>query len=133
MALSIQAVVGTSLWGINMAAETLTLQFGTRRQVLSRRSQPIDVGEFSLHIQCPYQFTASGGAVADPKVFLTQRGPLQVLAVKEPSVGSFVLEMSGDAALVVSADAAPDEQWRLFRAGSGEPHLIFGGGLYHGE
>ena len=48
---------GLRMWGPARAADMLTLQFGETRTRLSPVSGRRDVGEYALHIQCPWRLT----------------------------------------------------------------------------
>jgi hypothetical protein len=56
---------------------------------------------------------------------------LPVVSVATNASGKLVLEFSNAVSLLVSPDVnASDEQWRLLKPGSDEPHLVFGAGGY---
>lgn len=116
-----------------MAAETVTLQFGPLRKVQSRGREG-EVGDYALHIQCAHAVNEQGRGVGDVRDVVGRLGPLPVVSVSADASGKLVLEFPNDVSLLVSPVAdASDEQWRLLKPGSDEPHLVYGGGRYYEE
>ena len=50
---------GLALWGPARAADMLTLQLGEARSINSLDGRLREVGEYALHIQCPWRFVES--------------------------------------------------------------------------
>ena len=53
-------LMGKQLWGWGRAADLISFQIGQERAVIDHRGQPKTVGEFALHIQCPWRITSNG-------------------------------------------------------------------------
>ena len=53
----IPLLAGKQLWGWGRAADLISFQIGTERMVVDGRGHPKTVGEFALHIQCPWRMT----------------------------------------------------------------------------
>jgi len=51
---ALSALIGLPLWGATRAPDTEMFQFGERQGRLSRTGTQVDVGEYALHIQCPW-------------------------------------------------------------------------------
>ncbi len=130
--MDIKILRGQSLWSVNRAADSLTLQFGQRRTITAHGHKK-DVGEYALHIQCSCDFTLHGSPMDDPKEFIRRSGPLHVNDVREVG-GNVTFEFAGGVNLRIIADgSSSEEQWRLFRPSTGEEHLVYGSGRYYRE
>lgn len=130
-------LVGLELWSVSRSLDLISLQFGAKRHVPTRRDPGREVGEYALHAECRHE-AFSNGNVVDLRLLVGSQGPLKVLSVREEPVGTLTLELNGDVVFRVIGDPATsgdedNEQWRLFTPGSSAPHLIFAGGRYRVE
>jgi hypothetical protein len=91
------------------------------------------VGEYALHLDCPWRLVGPTGLVvatdeSEPEL-LAQVGspPLVCAAVSGSDDGGATLQFLGGWLLVVEP-SYPDhlEYWRLFRPGREEPHVVVG-------
>ena len=122
------AIVGLELWGVHLAAATLTVQLGVARAAPTKRDPVRQVGQYALHVQCPYQVSCAG-TPDDLQGLVARWGQLRVEDVIEGPGGRLVLRLSRDCELTVLANASSDdEQWRLFSPGTSSRHLVFAGG-----
>jgi hypothetical protein len=53
----LSALVGLPLWALGRAADLAWFEFGDRRTVLSHLGKEKLVGDYALHIQCPWRIT----------------------------------------------------------------------------
>jgi hypothetical protein len=131
-------LVGRQMWGAHLAADMLTLQFGTRRLVSSRKG-PREVGEYALHLQIPWRFLqqhrillGSGDIrLARERVRPTllrerlqstlESSPHVVSEFEVDAAGGFLLRMENGNALSAFPDESDrledSEWWRLFVPG----------------
>lgn len=116
------------------------------------------VGDFALHIQCPWRIENNTGIITgradlweplerspefsyddwdyedgniqDQRIdqFLSANTELFVESLSIESHGSFTLALSGGYKLMVFPSGSTGEDWRFFRPGSGESHLVVSGG-----
>ena len=56
-------LVGKPLWASGRAADMQTFQFGARRPRTNRRGEPVEVGEWALHVQCAWHISGPEGVV----------------------------------------------------------------------
>src|ERR1700679_3458625 len=54
---SLTALKGLPLWGVGGASDLALFEFGDRRTVLSHLGKEKLVGDYALHIQCPWRMT----------------------------------------------------------------------------
>lgn len=54
---ALSVLIGESLWASGRAADLQWFQFGKRRKVKTVRGGEKQVGEYALHIQCPWRIT----------------------------------------------------------------------------
>ncbi|HTW32771.1 MAG TPA: hypothetical protein VMD76_13910 [Candidatus Sulfotelmatobacter sp.] len=54
---SMTALVGLPLWAVGRAADLAWFQFGSRRAVKGWKGEEKIVGEWALHVQCPWRIT----------------------------------------------------------------------------
>jgi len=54
---SLSALVGLPLWALGRAADLAWFEFGDRRTVLGHLGKEKLVGDYALHIQCPWRMT----------------------------------------------------------------------------
>jgi hypothetical protein len=59
--LALNVLVGKSLWASHRAADMEMFQFGGRVAVTNHRGEPGEVGEYALHIQCPWRVVGLEG------------------------------------------------------------------------
>lgn len=52
-----EALVGKPVWKCTRAADMACFQFGAHRQVTNSRGETVEVGEYALHLQCPWRIT----------------------------------------------------------------------------
>ena len=56
-------LIGNPLWGCGRAADMATFQFGPRTERIDRHGKAYWVGEFALHVQCPWRIVREDGVV----------------------------------------------------------------------
>lgn len=129
------------LWGLGFAADLLWLQFGEPRTLTSVTGRKRQVGEWALHVTCRWYFRAPGFDV-DSRTqsiegiklaairILTEQLPREVRLISVRDRGGFCLELSNGGQFEVFPKGA-EEQWRLFRPGTGEKHWVFAEALKH--
>jgi hypothetical protein len=54
---TLSVLVGLPLWALGRAADLAWFEFGSRRTVLSHSGQEKQVGDYALHIECPWRIT----------------------------------------------------------------------------
>ena len=116
------------------------------------------VGEYALHVQCPWRLEAHGAIVTgrldlwEPAVPTENFDPWSwdydlndtlrdkrireffrnnrpiVEDVQTDSCGGATLSLSGNCKLVLFPAGSQGEDWRVFRAGSDEQHFVISGG-----
>ena len=52
---ALSALIGLPLWGATRAANMSMFAFGERRSRLNRKGAEVEVGDYALHIQCPWR------------------------------------------------------------------------------
>lgn len=52
---AVRVLVGMPLWSLGRAADLAWFQFGGRRIVRGRQSKEKEVGDYALHVQCPWR------------------------------------------------------------------------------
>jgi hypothetical protein len=142
----LSALVGFNLSGAGRAADMLTLQFGPLRDVTTRRGTIKRVGVWSLHIQCGWKIERSGANFASSPDFAVSEdntratlerirelvangGPFTVNRISVGDNANVTVFMSENLRLVISTDAAPDEEdWRFFESSSSGKHFVIQGG-----
>lgn len=118
-------LVGKKLSSVHDLADTLGLGFGELHHAPTRRSPNRMVGEFALQIQCTWKYSGEAGLHARA----TQDPALVVAATHLSGDGLMRVVFDDGTELAVYADASSDEeQWRLFKPGDPESHVVFGGG-----
>ena len=50
-------LIGKALWACGRAADMATFAFGQRKKIPDRRGGLREVGEYALHVQCPWRIT----------------------------------------------------------------------------
>jgi hypothetical protein len=66
---------GLKVWGPARAVNMLSLQFGESRARISPISGPREVGEYALHVQCPWRVTKGARLVVGSGDLLTPADP----------------------------------------------------------
>ncbi len=83
---ALQVLLGQPMWGSARAADMEMFAFGSRVSRTDALGRSREVGEYGLHVQCPWRITCSGriivgyGDVHDP------RGELQDSSAFDPDV-----------------------------------------------
>jgi hypothetical protein len=54
---------GLRLWAAGRAADMLWLEFGERLRAPTERDPEREVGEFAIHVMCPWRIAGSGGVI----------------------------------------------------------------------
>jgi hypothetical protein len=124
----IHALRGEVLWRVSFAAETISLQFGNRRPLPTKRDPLREVGEFALHVQCQSVVRLADGTLIEPREILADHGSLKVTGVVQHQDGKLVLELDGITFTITPDRSDPREQWRLFKPGQPTPHVVFENG-----
>lgn len=83
---------GLPLWAAGRAADVLWLQFGGRRTAPTAGDPARVVGEYALHVHCPWRLSAAGGVIAG-------RSDMYVAADPELPEADFRWDRPGDALL----------------------------------
>ena len=60
---ALSVLVGRSLWSSGRAADLEWFQFGQRRRVKNYRGESKEVGEYALHVQCPWRIRQTNRVV----------------------------------------------------------------------
>jgi hypothetical protein len=149
---ALKALAGLSWRSIGRAADLVWLQFGQLRQVPAALGGTKWVGEWALHLQCPWNFDLDGKEFLCSKDILLDRdgkplvsppdGPFgskfddeawmlnQSLGRNAPWVTSiavedfgFSLDFKDQRKLAVIAEGR-GELWRLFRPSTDHPHFV---------
>jgi hypothetical protein len=148
----LQPLLGLRLSASYRAADMRVFHFGTLRQVGTGA-----VGEFALHVQCPWRIQARDRIVTghhdlfepaevtehfdweswdwDGNETLQDKLISEFLAEIAPTVqgvvtdacGGAILDLSGEYALVLFPAGTKSEDWRLFRPGR-QGHFVVSGG-----
>jgi len=90
------------------------------------------VGEYALHLDCPWQLVGPDGLAASDEsepesLAAVGRPPLICEAASSAGDGGAAIRFAGGWALSVCAGGPNDlEFWRLFRPGMDEPHVVVG-------
>ncbi|MGF6305365.1 MULTISPECIES: hypothetical protein [Paraburkholderia] len=142
----LSALQGLQLSSVNRAADMLTLGFGDLRPVTNFRGVIKHVGEWALHIQCPWRLEEAAQVVAtqedlsgsDERAYATadhlrgllvERGPCTVDSVSVSDDAGMIVSLSRGFRLVVTPDGIEGaEDWRFFAPGVDAAHLVIKGG-----
>jgi hypothetical protein len=130
---ALRPLIGLQLWAVGRAGSLECFQFGDRCTVSTLRGGSKVVGEYALHLDCPWQFVGPAGQVvvtdeSDPELLAEVADPPLVCAGASASDdGGAQLRFAGGSRLVVEP-GGPDhlEYWRLFRPAAGGPHFVVG-------
>ena len=150
-------LVGMPLSSAHLAADVLSLQFGELRETRSKLPNRTDtwlVGEYALHVQCPWRLTRHDEIVTGyfdrlypPGDPLDEREgwepngpgswgherlrewtaklPLSVVSLAADAFAGMRIVLAGDYVLeMFPIDSVQTEQWRLFRPGTDESHFV---------
>jgi len=145
---------GQPIWGWGRAADLISFQIGKERTVTDRHGLPKTVGEFALHIQCPWRVTqnekllvGSGdlhyGPDGNPLLnfdsarmgstrcdvlldrLFQASGALRISTASMNGAGLLKLDLTGDICVEVFPETSADhEHWRIFAPYTGRPHMI---------
>jgi hypothetical protein len=130
---ALHPLLGLPLWAVGRAGSLAWFQFGQARSVPAFRGGPKKVGEYALHLDCPWRLIEPTGLVvatdASEPDLLAQVGspPLFCAVVSGASDGGVSIRFVGGWLLVIEP-AGPDhlEYWRLFQPGMEGPHVVVG-------
>src|SRR4030095_13034377 len=53
--IQVTVFVGRAMWTCRRAADMATFQFGAHKQVRTFKGEAAEVGEYALHVQCPWR------------------------------------------------------------------------------
>lgn len=123
------------MWEAGWAGDIAWFQFGAAVTRPDRHGTPRTVGEYALHISCPWRWLAdSGFPRADetsPPASLQALGESRsrLTQVDVDTTGHLVLHFhNGDSLVLDNAPQEPGnddvEYWRLLQPGLGTPHLV---------
>ena len=56
----VSELIGKAMWACGRAADMATFQFGGPRPVVDFYGRPREVGEYALHVQCPWRIVRDG-------------------------------------------------------------------------
>lgn len=149
---ALRALEGLTFWDGGRGADMKMFAFGSPRLV-PRRNGEVSVGQFALHLQCPWRLTQhgvlitsheditlpvsahSGGASSDSRggnrcdeavERLFAASKFSVVGTSCHQLSEVAIACSDGLALQISVDDASTEQWRLF-----EPAEVPGQGKDH--
>lgn len=60
---ALSVLIGLPLWGGHRAADLQVLKFGIRISTADRKGRPCEIGEYGLHLQCPWRISGPDGVV----------------------------------------------------------------------
>jgi hypothetical protein len=125
-------LVGLPLWSVGRAG-IVWFQFGHRQVVPTRRGGMKEVGEFALHLGCPWRLVGRAAELlaydeSEPEVLAAAASPpLVCCGARAGKDGAFEMEFAGGERLQVEpGEADCVEYWRLFRPASGQRHFVVG-------
>lgn len=129
---ALERLLDLPLWSVGRAGIVWFL-FGDRRTVLTARGGSKEVGEFALHLGCPWQLIGPAGELlasddSEPDVLARLASPpLLCSTARSCEGGAFELGFAGGERLHVEPDdPTSEEYWRLFCPYSDQPHLVVG-------
>ena len=122
------------LWAVGRAGTLEWFHFGGHHAVPDRRIEIKDVGDFALHIDCPWLLLSSpfGGVIATDESSpqdLAEVGEmhLECVEVVVGDRGAFELHFATKHCLKVEPDdEEAQEFWRLFEPHRETPHFVVG-------
>ncbi|MFL6705087.1 MAG: hypothetical protein ACJ8I3_22660 [Paraburkholderia graminis] len=142
----LSALRGLNVSGISHAANMLTMQFGSLRQVTNFKGAVKQVGEWALHIQCNWQIERTGEIIATQNALsgtdeeahraaeqldelLVKHGLTIVEDVLANKSGGVILSMSEGLRVTITPAGIPDEEdWRFFSPAPDAKHFVIEGG-----
>jgi len=68
------SLLGLPMWAADRAADMEMFSFGDRRIVQNRHGEPIEVGQFSLHVQCAWRVVGAGGIIVASRDYFYPAG-----------------------------------------------------------
>ena len=129
---------GLSVWAAGAAADLLWLQLGAAHSVVAQvgpaRGEPRLVGEYALHLQCPWHLAAPSGARLIDHTTAGAAAALDAwLRAHQPCLVDdltgldhhLVLTLAGGHTLHLCPAPGPAEQLRLLQPGRPTPHLVY--------
>jgi hypothetical protein len=60
---ALSEIIGLPLWGSNRALNVGMFEFGERRKQVNRKGKEYEVGQYALHVQCPWRIVGPSGIV----------------------------------------------------------------------
>jgi len=124
---------GLPLWAVGRAASLVWFCFGQRRIVRNIRGETREVGEFALHLECPWRLIGETGETlatdqSEVEILTQLASPaLMCSEVIEGQHGELRLRFAGGQELSVEPDEVDCfEYWRFFRPYSEQPHFVVG-------
>jgi hypothetical protein len=129
---ALQPLVGLPLWAVGRAGSLEWFQFGGPRTVPTLRGGTKEVGEFALHLDCPWRLVGPNGLAGSDE---SQRESLAVIGQPPLVCESASAVGNGGAAIrfaggwllnVYAGDPEALEFWRLFRPGADKSHFVVG-------
>jgi hypothetical protein len=123
---ALSEIIGLPLWRATRVADMEMFDLGGRQSKLNRHGDQVDVGEWALHIQCPWRIASAGEIIvaSDDRAFPEDEtsstqdfdtdspsrcearmaawlcehssAPLQVVRVEADNVGGFKLRLDCD-------------------------------------
>ena len=127
-------LIGKAMWTCRRAADMATFQFGRRIQVRTLKGEAAEVGEYSLHVQCPWRIirneTILVGSGDDRLLVALFEGgrEFMVEAVDLGKAGTLRIDFEKGFRLeLFPNDSSDDEHWRLFGTADDSQGLIVAG------
>jgi hypothetical protein len=56
---AVNVLVGLPMWSLGRAADLVWFEFGNRRTVKGYKGEEKEVGDYALHVQCPWRITSA--------------------------------------------------------------------------
>jgi len=130
----LSVLIGLPLWAVGRAGSLEWFHFGGHHAVPDRRTQIKDVGDYALHIDCPWSLATSryGEVIASDESSREVLAALDHLNLTCDEViadehGGFMLHFaSGHCLDIVPDDDEAEEFWRLFEPHRDTPHFVVG-------
>jgi hypothetical protein len=145
------ALLGLPLVKTRRASDLQGFHFGAMRVHASRQGEPVEVGEYALHVQCAFRLRAGHQILAasrdryevidggdswdgqganrlDARMqeLVARRCPVRVTAVRGSDAGDLVIEFEAGLVLEVWVDdSGSEEHWRFFKPGDDASHFVF--------
>lgn len=60
---ALNVLVGLPMWSLGRAADLAWFEFGTHRNVRNHKGEEKEVGDYALHVQCPWRITSGDSIV----------------------------------------------------------------------